>query len=286
MQTKLAVLAALCGVLTLITGPAVRAEEGGSGHYMPGAMSSFVDGTPTAPTFGARYNFLYYDGSIGEPIPIAGLSPANVNATTYASGLTMFWRPKIELADGLSYAMSATIPYVWLEVSANLGPKPVSSSVNGLGDIVLLPVQLNYAVCRDFHLDFRFGIYAPTGDYEVGRLANTSKNFWTFEPTLGLLYFGQKNGFEASVFTGMDFNTENQDTHYQSGDQFHVDGTLAQHFKLAGGLAGVGVAGFWYDQVTGDSGSGATFGKFEGRTTGVGPVISYVTKIGKVDMIM
>ena len=100
------------------------------------------------------------------------------------------------------------------------------------------------------------------------------------------MYFGQKNGFEASVYTGMDFNTENEDTHYQSGDQFHVDGTLAQHFKLAGGLAGVGVAGFWYDQVTGDSGSGATFGKFEGRTTGVGPVISYVTKIGKVDMIM
>ena len=64
-----------------------------------------------------------------------------------------------------------------------------------------------------------------------------------------------------------------------------MDGTLAQHFPLLGGLAGVGVNGFWYDQITGDSGSGATFGDFEGRTTGVGPVLSYVFKIGKVDMI-
>ena len=92
--------------------------------------------------------------------------------------------------------------------------------------------------------------YAPTGDYEVGRLANTGKNFWTIEPTLGLMYFGQKNGIEASVFFGADFNTENPDTDYKSGTQLHVDGTLAQHFPLFGGLAGVGVNGFWYEQVT------------------------------------
>ncbi len=47
----------------------------------------------------------------------------------------------------------------------------------------------------------------------------------------------------------------------------------------------IGVSGYWYDQVTGDSGSGANLGAFEGRTAGVGPVISYTFKIGKVDMI-
>lgn len=66
-----------------------------------------------------------------------------------------------------------------------------------------------------------------------------------FSPILGFLYFGQKNGFEASVFTGFDSNTENEDTDYLSGTQFHVDGTLAQHLPLLGGLAGVGVSGYW-----------------------------------------
>jgi hypothetical protein len=89
----------------------------------------------------------------------------------------------------------------------------------------------------------------------------------------------------VSVFFGSDFNLENPDTNYQTGTEFHVDGMLAQHFSLAGGLAGIGVTGYWYDQITGDSGSGASFGDFEGRTSGVGPVLSYTFKIAKVDII-
>ena len=83
--------------------------------------------------------------------------------------------------------------------------------------IVLMPLMLNYNVNPDFNVNVRLGFYAPTGNYEVGRLANTGKNFWTIEPVLGLMYFGQKNGIEASAFVGADFNTENEDTNYKSG---------------------------------------------------------------------
>jgi hypothetical protein len=288
MKTQLLLSAACAAVLVL---PCVHAEEGGSGHYLPGAISSFMDGVPAKETFIARYNLLYYNGSVGAnvPLPIGGQSTLGADATIWAHGLTLLWRPPVDLGDRWSYALSATVPFMWADVSANVtvGPTtvPRSSSVNGLGDIVLMPIMLNYNINSNLNVNFRTGIYAPTGDYEVGRLANTGKNFWTFEPTLGLMYFGVNNGREASIFVGSDFNTENPDTHYQSGTQFHVDGTLAQHFPLLGGLAGVGVNGFWYDQITGDSGSGATFGAFEARTTGVGPVVSYVFKIGKVDMM-
>ena len=74
----------------------------------------------------------------------------------------------------------------------------------------------------------------PPATTRSGGWPTPGKNFWTIEPTLGLMYFGEKNGIEASVFVGADFNTENQDTDYQSGTQFHVDGTLAQHFPLVG----------------------------------------------------
>ncbi len=226
-------VAALCGCGLLLQF-SLQAEEGGSGHYLPGAIASFVDGTPAAPTFVTRLNGIYYNGSISGALPIAGIVPApvNVKAESYAAGLTLLWRPKIELAPGLSYAMSATIPYVWLTVKGYVSAGPVSvrrsSTVNALGDVVLMPLMLSYTVSSDVHLDFRTGVYAPTGDYEVGRLANTGKNFWTIEPTVGFLYFGQKNGIEASIYAGADFNTENEDTHYRSGTQFHVDGTVAQ----------------------------------------------------------
>ncbi len=288
MKTKHALLVALSGCWILLPS-SVEAEEGGTGHYLPGSIASFVDAVPPTPTFVARVNAIAYDGSFGGALPVAGLAPVNVDAQSFASGLTLLWRPKVELAPGLSYALSTTVPYVWLDVEGDVtaGATTVrrTSSENGLGDVVLMPVMLNYALSRDVHLDLRGGVYAPTGDYEAGRLANSGKNFWTFEPALGFLYFGQKNGIEASVFVGADFNTENEDTSYQSGTQLHVDGTLAQHFKLAGGLAGAGVTGFWYDQLTGDSGAGASFGDFKAQTAGVGPVLSYTRKLGKVDLI-
>ena len=285
MQTQIRTF--LIAVLTASTFQ-LRAEEGGSGHYLPGSMSSFADSVPPTETFVARYNLLYYDGSIdvnGIPLPIAGLNAAGVNASSWANGLTLLWRPPGDFGDGLSYAMSATIPMVSMDVSAKVGPFQRSESLDGLGDIVLMPLMFNYKLNDDLNASARLGIYAPTGDYEVGRLANTGKNFWTFEPTVGLMYFGKENGIEASLFNGISLNTENEDTNYQSGAQFHVDGTLAQHFPILGGLAGVGDNGYWYEQVVGDSGAGAFLGDFKGRTAGLGPVLSFAGKLGDLDMV-
>jgi hypothetical protein len=228
--------------LLLFSVMALHAEEGGSGHYMPGSMASFMDGVPTSPTFIARLNYINYQGStdVNRSIPIAGMTALDVEADSNALGLTLLWAPDWKIADNWSYSMSATLPWVWMNVEADvlnsaLG-KPVtvrkSDKESGLGDIVLMPIMFNQAVNKNLNLNYRLAIYAPSGDYEVGRLANMGKNFWTIEPTAALMYFGQKNGIEASLFMGVDFNTENEDTNYTSGTQMHLDGTLAQHFPL------------------------------------------------------
>lgn len=260
-----------------------QAEEGGTGHYLPGSMASFIDGVPAQPTFLLRYNLLNYRGSYdtGQPLPVAGITAVNADADSWAHGLTMLWRPKWDLGKKWSYAMSATIPYVFMEVTADVVPVVgKTDSENGLGDIVLMPLMLNYNVNSNFNVNARIAAYAPTGDYEVGRLANPGKNYWTIEPTIGLMYFGLQNGIEASLFGGIDFNTENPDTNYKTGTQLHSDATLAQHLPVGKGLAGIGLAGFYYQQITGDSGFGATFGDFKGMTCGLGPVLSY-TRTGK-----
>ena len=206
----------------------------------------------------------------------------------------MLWRPPLTLGENWSYAMSATIPYVSLDVNANVnlvlptglaGSAAQSSSVTALGDVVLMPLTLNYNVDPDFNINARVAFYAPTGDYQKGRLSNTGKNFWTTEPTVGFMYFGQKNGREASVYIGMDFNSENDATQYKSGSQFHIDGTFAQHLPLKGGLAGVGLSAYYYQQVSDDSGAGATLGAFRGKSVGLGPAFSYIHKIGSHDTI-
>ena len=206
----------------------------------------------------------------------------------------MLYRPDFDLSavglgDNWSFAYSATLPYVSMDVSADVFNDSKSKRTNdtdsALGDIILMPLMLNQNVSPDLNINYRIAFYAPTGSYEVGALANTGKNFWTVEPTIAAVYLGQKNGIEASVFAGVDFNAENKDTHYKSGTQAHIDGTLAQHFPLWGGLAGVGVSAFYYKQITGDSGEGASFGDFKAKSVGAGPVVSFVSKVGTTDIM-
>jgi hypothetical protein len=44
----------------------------------------------------------------------------------------------------------------------------------------------------------------------------------------------------------------------------------------------VGIAGYHCQQVTGDSGAGATLGYFKGRVTALGPVVTYSFQLGKI----
>ena len=207
------VIAVVCG-LTLMCGSCpLVAEEGGSGHYFPGSMSDFIDGVPPSPTLIVRYNQLYYSGSVGAgvAIPIGGSTALGLKATSWGEGLTLVWRPRIDMGKRWSYAMSATVPFLQMSVSASavIGPRVVSrtGSRDAIGDVVVLPLMLNYNVNPNFNVNFRLGLYVPTGDYGVGRLANTGKNYFTTEPTLALQYLGTKNGREAALFTGFDFNT-------------------------------------------------------------------------------
>jgi hypothetical protein len=105
-------------------------------------------------------------------------------------------------------------------------------------------------------------------------LANIGRNYWTFEPGAAVSYLSSKIGLEATAFGGFDFNSKNETTQYQTGDQFHLDATLAEHLPLQ----------YLYQQITGDSGSGARLGGFEGMTAGIGPVFSYAYQIGDFDL--
>lgn len=278
-------------IASLVWTPAcLKAEEGGSGHYVPGSMSDLADGVPLQPAFIVRYNELYYSGSISatKPLPIVGVTVLGLHATSWGEGITLLWRPPIDTGKRWSYAMSATIPFLQMSVDAKAIVPPIigkSGYRNALGDIVVMPLLLNYNVSPAFNMNFRVGVYLPTGDYATGRLANTGKNFYTVEPTWGFMYLSPKSGREASVFTGLDFNTENYATNYLSGTQFHVDGTLAQHLPLLKGLAGLGVNAYYYQQITDDGGIGAKLGPFRGTTTGLGPVVSYDKKFKSVEIL-
>lgn len=286
MKHKL--LFALVAAACLFPGGA-RSEEGGCGHYMPGSTASFVDALPGREAVAYLNAFTFYNGSAGgdRTLEFGGVIAANVDATMYADTSILLYQTPWKIFDG-QYAVALAVPYVWMEVKGNVQVGPFSRSrrdtAEGFGDIEVLPLMLGWKY-GDLKYDVRFAVYAPTGEFEKGKLANVGKNFWTFEPGVSVSYLSSKIGLELSTFVGLDFNTKNDATDYQTGDQFHLDATIAEHLPLFGGIIGAGVNGFYYKQFTGDSGGGAKLGAFEGRTVGVGPVASYVTKVCNKDVV-
>lgn len=272
-----------------------RAEEAGSGHYLPGATSSFIDLMPDrdTSTFAYLNAFTYYHGSASasHQFEIGGQIVANVKGTVYADTSFFLFQVPWELLGG-QYAAGISVPYVWLDVKASLRlTSPVGGSAvlrrdqaaNGFGDVEFLPLMYGWKL-GDLKLQTTFGVYAPTGSFQRGALANIGKNYWTFEPGGAVSYLSSRYGFELTAFAGFDFNTENSATDYRTGDQFYLDGTIAQHLPLFGGFVGAGANGFFYQQITGDSGSGARLGGFEGMTSGIGPELSYAYQIGDADL--
>ena len=83
-------------------------------------------------------------------------------------------------------------------------------------------------------------------------------------------------GTEISAVTGLMTNTQNPDTNYESGSEFHLDFMLNQF--LAENFA-IGFHGYHYNQFTGDTGSGARLGSFEGESVGIGPALLWQPKV-------
>jgi hypothetical protein len=294
---KTTILLASLGIASMV-GFHSRAEQGGSAHYMPGAGASFIDAFPGKPGGLAVLNFFtYYDASVdpNRQLPLGGFIAADVDATVYADSIAGVYQTHWNvLGGGLAFGLA--VPYVWLEIDAqaqriqpdgSLGPAVAArDTANGLGDLMLIPFMLGWTnILPDLKVDTRLSIYAPTGDYDVGQLANVGKNYWTFEPGMMASWLSSKIGTEVSLYTGVDFNLENEDMDYTSGTSLHLDLTVAQHLPLGKGIIGVGANGFYYQQLTGDSGSDAVLGDFEGMTLGVGPVLSYVRPMGKAQLL-
>jgi len=86
-----------------------------------------------------------------------------------------------------------------------------------------------------------------------------------------------QNNIELSGTTGITFNGKNDDTDYETGTEFHLEASAFYQFTPA---FSAGVNGYHYQQLSGDSGAGATLGDFKGRVTALGPGLSGTFQVG------
>ena len=74
-------------------------------------------------------------------------------------------------------------------------------------------------------------------------------------------------------------NFENPDTNYQNGIDSHLDLAASQFVSEK---MHIGLVGYLYYQLSGDSGSGAILGDFQGQVIGLGPQLGYFFNMGGV----
>jgi hypothetical protein len=117
----------------------------------------------------------------------------------------------------------------------------------------------------------------PVGSYEAGRLANIGTNHWSADVGGGYTYLNEKTGREFSAVLGFTYNWENSDTQYKNGIDSHLDWAASQFLSEQ---THVGLVGYFYQQLSGDSGAGATLGDFKSRVYAIGPQVGYFFPVG------
>ena len=285
MKIKLAATGVIT-ILMLIVPFATTAfgVEGALGRPISGAtINPYAGLVPPEPGFAVTIGEAYYDGSISGAVPLGNFNinlGINMVASFTPIAVSYIW-PTTSKEWNFASAVSFPLVYVDVEANATLGRFSGRKTDHdfGLFDLAFTPLVASYHISQTDHVALSITVWAPTGRYDPNRLAVLSLNNWTVIPGLAYTKIFPKANIELTGIWQLQFYTENPATNYQNGILSDLEATVIKRFKCG---AGIGVIGSWIEQLSDDSGPTADrFHGFSGRAFGVGPIITYTTKVGK-----
>ena len=274
--------------LLLLLGGAGRglAAESGASHYSPGAYGDFLMAYIPGPGLSVRNDLVYQTGHLDGALK-GGKAYAGIDQTIVmdvATFTAMFEAPAIGGFLGLGFGVPFIVhEHVTGDVVADYRIRDRRTSTDawgrmdfdgsgdrgGVSDIFVMPIMAgwNFGEC---HLTLTPMVFLPTGFYDKNSLTSLGMNYFTFDGNVAFTWFA-KERYELSLNAGYMINTENAATRYLSGNQFHLDWTLAYHVNTS--LA-FGAVGYCLAQTTPDTGRGAALGAFYSSGAGVGPAVT------------
>ena len=264
-------------VFLLMTVLAVSALYGKEGpdQYPYGAENWMAGAFPPPGTYFLNY-FGYYNGQLrdgsGNKVNLGGQTPS-VNAVFDAVRAVHVTKYKLL---GGSVGVHLIAPFV--RQSMDLGG---SKSRTGAGDLIAGPVVLAWHG-KTWHFATGLDVALPVGTYDKNDPRRcVGAHYFSFEPIAAFTLMSAK-GWETSAKLMYNTKTENNATHYRSGDEFHMDYAVGKH----SGPWTLGVSGYLLKQLTDDRVGGRaapavpglwTEGR-RGQVVAAGPSISYTNK--------
>jgi hypothetical protein len=260
------------------------ADESGVSFWLPGSYGSLA-ALPGQPGW-SFVTFNYY-GSVsagaGVNFERGGSIQTGLNSRTdfqYLSPTYTFATPVLggQAAIGIASFFGGNTTSVFGTLTGPGGQSisgSRSDSATGFGDLYpTASLRWNQGVNN--YMAYLTGDI-PVGLYNPQQLASLGIGHGATDAGGGYTYFDPQTGHEFSAVIGATYNFINPSTHYQNGIDAHLDWGASQFLNEQ---VHVGAVGYFYDQLTGDSGSGAKLGPFESRVIGIGPQIGYLFPVG------
>lgn len=230
-------LALLCA--TLISAISSQAQPIVAGHYPAGAEGIKGASLPPPGVYCRDYSFFYSANEFKD-------GPPSFDIFAYINAPRVIWMTDLEFL-GASYGMDVIVPFAYLDWSVGA----LSDSDFGLGDIQLEPLLLSWHF-KQFDLAAGYAIWAPSGNFEIGKPDLVAKGFWSHMLTFGGTWYpDQEKTWAVSLLNRYEFCHEQQNTHIDPGQVYTVEWGLSK--KLNAGVD-VGLIGYYQQQTTKDSG--------------------------------
>lgn len=252
--------------------------------WLPGTYGSLA-AVPAQP--GWSFATIYYHTSVDAGAGTSFVRGGGVEAGIKASGDLQMFAPNYVFATpvlggqaalGMTGFFGRSPATIAGSVTGPLGNTISGSrtdSVTSFGD--LYPTaSLRWNQGSDNFMTYVSGD-VPVGSYNSQRLANIGIGHGAVDAGGGYTYLNMQTGHEFSAVMGLTYNLINPSTHYQNGIDFHLDWGLSQFLSEH---IEVGAVGYVYQQLTGDSGSGARLGGFKSRVDGMGPQLGLLFPAG------
>jgi hypothetical protein len=272
--------------LAVTAGGAARADENGASVYL---LGSGGPGAGMAPPLVGVYvdNTIYiYSGSTksSRDFQIGGNLVTDVDVKLPADFLTVLAVPSTNFIGG-TLAIGAALPVAAPMVDASAvitGPlgRQIGIRRHDANLMVGDPLALASLTWNSgkFHAQISGTVNIPVGYYAEGALANIAFHRWAEDVSVAVTYHDEKSGLDLSHKVGITFNGRNTITDYDSGNDLHVEASVE---KALSKKFSIGVLGYHFEQLTGDSGTGATLGPYKGKVNGVGGTVAFNTVLGR-----
>ena len=203
------------------------------------------------------------------------LATGQLNAAVFGVGLSYVTNQKVA---GANYGFLVTAPWSSNRLQTNQIDQDAGT---GFTDMYVQPVNLGWHAKRaDFLL--AYGLYLPTGSFEVGASDNHGLGMWGHELVAGAtVYLDAGRQWHAATTASFNFFSEKKGTDRRVGNILTLEGGLGRDFR--GGTLTAGAAYYAGYKLTADDLGAAAGGLVlpKDRGYGVGPELTVALKTSK-----